>query len=90
MGDIKKKMSAYFLMHEKEPNTDSFLRMAYELYMLGFDDDMFQRVMVLTPKQMASFLSSIVRSGLALPTHSNFNQWIFAGFMIRTLYGEIE
>lgn len=34
-----KKVSAYFLMPDDKPNIDSFLRMAHELYMLGFDVD---------------------------------------------------
>jgi len=89
MGDIKKP-GAYFLMHEDEPNIDSFLRMQHELFLLGFDDDKFQRVMILTPKQMTHFLSSVAQSCPPLPSHGNFNRWVFAGFMLRTLYGKIE
>lgn len=90
MGDIEKKVGAYFLMPDDEPNIDSFLRMAHELYVLGFDDDKFQRVMILNPSQMSSFLRSVSKSYAPLPSHGNFNTWIFAGFMLRTLNGRIE
>ncbi len=92
LGGIKmeKKPGVYFLMPDEEPNIDSFMRMAHELYMLNFDDSNFQRVMILTPKQMTSFLTSISKSLSIPPSHGNFHTWIFAGFMIRTLYGTIE
>lgn len=90
MGNVEKKIGAYFLMDEEKPNIDSFLRMANELYSLGFDDHKFQRVMILNPAQMSSFLSSLSKSSAPLPNHGNFNEWIFAGFMLRTLRGKIE
>ncbi len=87
---LEKKVGAYFIMPDEKPNIDSFLRMAHELYNLGFDDDKFQRVIILNPTQMSNFLSSIAKSYNPLPSHGNFNTWIFAGFMLRTLIGKIE
>lgn len=86
----EKKHGVYFLMPDEEPNIDSFLRMAHELHKLGFDDYTFQRVMLLTPVQMASFLRSMAKSFAPAPSHGEFHNWIFAGFMFRTLYGKIE
>lgn len=90
MGDREKKPEVYFLMPDEEPDIDSFLRMAHEIHMAGFDDHRFQRVMILTPKQMSHFLSSVAHLLISLPTHGSFNTWEFAGFMIRTLHGKIE
>lgn len=91
MNDSEKKIGVYFLMHEELPNIASFLRMSHELHMLNFDDDNFQRVMILNPYQIRSFLSDIANNGLDLPSYNNFHEWIFAGFMIRTLNdGRIE
>lgn len=90
MGDVENKIDAYFLMRDEKPNIDSFLRMAHELHVLNFDDDKFQRVMILNPAQMSSFLTSIAHSSVSLPLHRNFHKWQFAGFMLRTLRGKIE
>jgi hypothetical protein len=90
MGDIEKKMSCYFLMHDEEPNGESFLRMAHKLRELDFDDNNFHRVMILTPKQMSHFLSWMANNGNPAPSAGKFQTWVFAGFMLRTLYGKIE
>lgn len=90
MGNVEKKHGVYFIMHDEEPNGDSFLRMAHEVLLLGFDDDRFQRVMILTPLQMRHFLGWISRSLVPAPRHEDFGSWVFAGFMLRTLYGKIE
>ena len=90
MGDVEKKIDVYFLMHEDKSTIDSFLRMQHELWNLGLDDDKFQRVMVLNPSQMSSFLNSISDNFSPLPFHKGFHKWTFAGFMVRTLWGKIE
>lgn len=90
MSDVEKKPAAYFIMHEEEPDVHSFLRMAQELLILGFDDYKFQRVMILTPVQMRHLLNSIDKCFIPLPSHENFHLSTCAGFMLRTLYGKIE
>jgi hypothetical protein len=90
VDNLEKKHGVYFLMHEDEPNIESFLKMAHELFVLGFDDNKFQRVMLLNPKQMSSFLKSVADTNQIMPSHENFKKWTFAGFMVRTLLGKIE
>jgi len=91
MGDVEKKPGAYFFpWWDERIDINTFLKMAHELHRIGFDDEKFQRVMILNPQQINSFLNSISQSGLELPSARNFHEWIFAGFMIRTLRGVIE
>ena len=89
MGYVKKKIGAYFIMHDENPTRESFLKMDHEISKAGFNSDNFQKVMILTPKQMSYFLNDICMYHASIPNHDNFQKWEFAGFMIRTLHGHI-
>ena len=82
------KFPIYFVMQDRNPDHHSFAKMAHNILMLYPDiDEKFQRIMIMTNKQKMYFMQRI--SMLNFPTEDSIS-WVYCGFKIKILNGELK